>query len=49
MAKPLKTPVTSTPDQGIRRAQELVRAYIPEGRRLSEELMADRRDEASRE
>lgn len=39
----------STPKQGIRRAQELVRSYIPAGRRLADELIAERRDEASRE
>jgi AbrB family looped-hinge helix DNA binding protein len=39
----------STPKQGIRRAQVLVRAYIPEGLKLSEELIAERRAEASRE
>ena len=39
----------STPKQGIRRAQELVRAYISEGLNLSEELIAERRAEASRE
>jgi hypothetical protein len=49
MTKPVKTPVTSTPDHGVRRAQELVRAYIPKSRQISEELIAERRDEASRE
>lgn len=39
----------SNPKQGIRRAQELVRAFIPEGLNLSEELIAERRAEASRE
>ena len=39
----------STPKQGIRRAQELVRAYLPEGLSLSEELIAERRAEASGE
>lgn len=32
-----------TPGQAIRRAQELVRRYIPEGRSLSDELIAERR------
>jgi AbrB family looped-hinge helix DNA binding protein len=33
----------------IRRAQALVRQYIPEGTRLSDELSADRRAEAAHE
>lgn len=32
-----------TPREGIRRAQALVRSYIPEGRRLSDELVDERR------
>ena len=32
-----------TPREGIRRAQALVRAYVPEGIRLSDELIEDRR------
>ena len=36
-----------TPDEAIWRAQSAVRAYIPEGSRLSDELIADRRREAS--
>jgi len=39
----------STPREAIRRAQALVRKYVPEGRRLSDELIADRRREAQRE
>jgi bifunctional DNA-binding transcriptional regulator/antitoxin component of YhaV-PrlF toxin-antitoxin module len=35
-----------TPREGIRRAQALVRSYIPEGRRLSEELIQERRKES---
>lgn len=35
-----------TPKEGIRRAQALVRAHIPEGRRLSDELIEERRREA---
>ena len=35
--------------EAIRRAQELVRHYFPEGRILSEELIQDRRSEVSRE
>ncbi|MBK6768199.1 MAG: AbrB/MazE/SpoVT family DNA-binding domain-containing protein [Ardenticatenales bacterium] len=33
----------------IRRAQAIVRQYIPEGTRLSDELLADRRVEAAHE
>ena len=32
-----------TPREGIRRAQALVRSYIPEGVRLSDELIEERR------
>jgi bifunctional DNA-binding transcriptional regulator/antitoxin component of YhaV-PrlF toxin-antitoxin module len=35
-----------TREQGLRRAQALVRKYIPEGVNLSEELIAERRQEA---
>lgn len=35
--------------QGIRRAQELVRQYIPAGRSLSDELIAERRRESANE
>jgi bifunctional DNA-binding transcriptional regulator/antitoxin component of YhaV-PrlF toxin-antitoxin module len=35
----------STPREAIRRAQALVRAYVPEGRLLSDELIAERRRE----
>lgn len=35
-----------TPHEAIRRAQSAIRAYIPEGSRLSDELIADRRREA---
>jgi AbrB family looped-hinge helix DNA binding protein len=38
-----------TPAQAIARAQALVRRYIPEGRSLSEELVSERREEATRE
>lgn len=34
-----------TPEQAARRAQSLVREYVPAGRMLSEELMAERREE----
>ncbi len=34
-----------TPQQAIKRAQELVRRYIPQGRSLSDELIAERRQE----
>ena len=33
----------------LRRAQELVRRYVPEGVSLADELIADRRAEAERE
>jgi len=36
----------TTPREGIRRAQALVRSYIPEGRRLSDELIEERRRES---
>ena len=35
--------------QGIKRAQAIVRQYIPEGHSLSEELIKERRAEAARE
>lgn len=35
--------------QSIKRAQELVRRYIPEGRSLVDELIQERREEAERE
>ena len=38
-----------TPRQAIRRAQELVRQYVPAGRSLADELIAERRAEAARE
>lgn len=38
-----------TPHEAIRRAQSAVRAYIPEGSHLSDELIADRRREARSE
>ena len=38
-----------TPAQGIKRAQELVRRYVPEGVSLVDELIAERRAEAARE
>ncbi len=38
-----------TPAQGIKRAQELVRRYVPEDRSLVDELIAERRSEAERE
>ena len=37
-----------TPEQAIRRAQEIVRRHIPEGKSLSEELIRERREEAAR-
>jgi AbrB family looped-hinge helix DNA binding protein len=38
-----------TQREGIRRAQELVRRYIPEGVSLVDELIAERRAEAAKE
>ena len=38
----------STAARRIRRAQEIVRKYVPEGIRLSAELIADRRREAGK-
>jgi len=38
-----------TPAQAVARAQALVRRYIPAERRLSEELISERREEAVRE
>jgi bifunctional DNA-binding transcriptional regulator/antitoxin component of YhaV-PrlF toxin-antitoxin module len=38
-----------TLERAIRRAQELVRRYVPEGRSLVAELLAERRREAERE
>ena len=37
-----------TPRRAIERAQALVRRYVPEGRSLVEELLRERREEASR-
>jgi len=37
------------PTQAVKRAQELVRRFIPKGRHLVKELMQDRRREARRE
>jgi len=41
--------VLETRDPGIRRARALLRKYIPEGVKLSDELIAERRLEAARE
>ena len=38
-----------TPAQAVRRAQELVRRFVAEGRRLSDELISERRAEESHE
>ncbi len=38
-----------TREQGLRRARNLLRKYIPEGVNLSNELIAERRAEAARE
>ncbi len=39
----------ATRQQAVRRAQALVRRYIPQGRSLSTELLRERRVEAARE
>lgn len=36
-------------DAAIRRAQEIVRKYVPDGVSLADELIAERREEAARE
>jgi antitoxin PrlF len=41
--------ILETGEQALRRAKALVRKYIPAGVKLSDELIADRRAEASRE
>ncbi len=41
--------VVETREQGLRRARALMRKYIPEGVKLSDELIAERRAEAARE
>ena len=41
--------VLETREQGLLRAQALVRKYVPEGVSLSDELIAERRLEAERE
>ena len=38
-----------TPEQAVRRAQGLVRRYVPSGTSLAAELIAERRREAKRE
>jgi hypothetical protein len=38
-----------TLQEGIRRAQALVRSYVPQGRKLSDELTEERRQESRRE
>ena len=37
-----------TARQAVRRAQALVRRYVPKGRSLSEDLIRERREEAAR-
>ena len=41
--------VLETRDQGLRRARALIRKYIPANRRLSDELIRERRREAALE
>ena len=38
-----------TPERAIRRAQEIVRRYVPEGKSLVDELLEERREDARRE
>ena len=38
-----------TPQQAVKRAQELVRQYVPENRRLADELIEERRAESAHE
>ncbi|MGH2355402.1 MAG: AbrB/MazE/SpoVT family DNA-binding domain-containing protein [Chloroflexota bacterium] len=38
-----------TTEQAVRRAQQIVRRYVPEGVSLVDELIAERRAEAARE
>jgi AbrB family looped-hinge helix DNA binding protein len=44
-----KTMRVLTPREAIKRAQALVRSYVPEGQSLSDELIADRRRESKLE
>ena len=41
--------ILGTRADAVKRVQAKIRQYIPAGRMLSEELLADRRDEAERE
>ena len=38
-----------TPDQAVRRAQQLIRRHVPAGRHLSQELIEERRGESAHE
>ena len=38
---------SSTPAQGVKRAQDLVRKYVPDDVRLIDELIEERRREAA--
>jgi hypothetical protein len=42
-------PVNETREQGLRRAQALVRKYVPKGVLLSEQMIEEHRAEAKRE
>jgi AbrB family looped-hinge helix DNA binding protein len=44
-----KTMRVLTPREAIKRAQAVVRSYVPEGTSLSDELIAERRKEAKLE
>ena len=39
----------TTVREAVRRAQKIVRRFVPEGRMLSDELIRERREEAARE
>jgi AbrB family looped-hinge helix DNA binding protein len=41
--------LVSTPAAGLRRARQLVRRYVEPGDSLTDELLAERREEAARE
>ena len=41
--------VLESVDEAVRRAQDLVRRYAPDAQGVTDELLAERRDEATRE
>lgn len=46
MSQTNTTPTPETLEQRIKRAQEIVRRYVPEGQSLSNELIEERRQES---